>query len=200
MRYVSKIVTPNGEVNSLFSYSRETLDHIVVYDTKTGREEIFRYCDMHNSDCYGVVVGRGLLVKHDLKTAFLYRFVRSVQTEGCKPSISLDYYDIVDIGQGLPMLDGHRKIAITTPDEDIRAIGRCGSVCVRQSVVTVSKSLVTLYDLLGDMCRRTGINVLDYDEICFYSEKLFYVSRISLLHSHEANLFFTKMLWDSLRR
>ena len=196
MRYISDIKMESGHVDGLMYATLGTSGLVSVSVLDGDKTELFTPETLHNSDCYGVCMSGGVIVRHTLKTATLHRFVDSSWTVGKNPEVNLAECDWVNIRARAYQLTGHKSLAVNTMDEDIRILGRGGSVAVRQSKVLGTRDAMTLYDMLGCLCREFDMNLMSYEKITFYSERLFYESRVGFVHTSESDRYFAKMYVD----
>ena len=211
MRYVCDIQKTHrdGRVEHLKSslgYLNYELT-ILVRDTETGEVEFLDPCECLDDECFGfasvALADTCAAACHDDKTALLYKYVVSAETVP-ERSQTLDNADsctlkenclIVNQGIGSTVLD------IRLVNDSILIEGNSGSVVSRQYGWNGESKVTSLYDFLGYLCRMLGINVMKYETIQLYKAgKVCHTSTIKLLHTQEADRYFTKMYLDVVRR
>lgn len=111
--------------------------------------------------------------------------------------------DFVELGQGKVVsldIQGRKTIVVNTTLEAIEFCGTLGSVTSRSGNFGVDPSILTMYRLLGQMINETGINLLTYKKVHFYSTMRGRLATVVLRHTHESDIFFTKMYLDVIGR
>lgn len=211
MHYIAEIVVESGRVPCFRFPSLEKGTNIVaaIFD-ETGKNYLVQSKTNLSSELLGFGVdvnyASGYLVEHSKKAAKFFEFVEHAETnylefsENTAERVPMGWDSLV-LGNayvtGGSNISGHRRIIINT---SIEAIGVCGSVATRSGTLGVNPKLLTMYDLFGELCRETGVNLLRYYTVVLLSSIRCSSTEIRLKHTDESELFFTKMYLDVMKR
>lgn len=202
MRYVSAVQDVHGNQIDGFEYplSEELNSRITVSDTASpGKDYIDRSVGF---DCIGRGINfadaSGVVVRHTLKTATLQRYVNVAETRRGVYPLDFKDSDICNVEKHELMLksQSHSIISLLFGQDVIPVFGVGGSATSWSKLNGLQKTLLPLYDLLIILCRRTGLNLMSYETIQLGSRSMLWQSTIRLLHTEEANRFYTKMYMD----
>lgn len=202
MRYVSSILNPSGHPVSAFEYPLgDGFSHqITVSDTESQAE--LGIDTSAGFDCIGrglnFADATGVVVCHTKKTATLQRYVNVAEIRrGVYP---LDFKDadicVMEKHDFRLNSQTHAIISLLFGHDVILWFGQGGSVTSWSKLNGTEKVILPLYDLLIILCRRTGINLMSYETIQLGSRSMLWQSTVRLLHTEEANRFYTKMYLD----
>ena len=184
--YPVSVITHDTERNS---------DSIsTVYSLKEGRDLGYGY----NADHYVVVALNG-------KHLQFHRYVESVVHGKGVPSVLTKHEDYVLLKSGTSNLSAHgverdRTVVINTESVQIDVFGTNGSVCTAQGSNRGLCDVYTLYELIGQLCHETRLNLMSYGYIQIHNEKSQSYTAIKLIHNAESDRFFTKMYMDVVSR
>lgn len=208
MRYISQIeAVPEGLTGTLLHVSFGVDDDrfsVTMHDMDSGEDEKVRpssipYRPKLLGYCEDISYVGGVVVKHSDKTAKLHRYIKSAVTRKGAPAMRLfgvDSYSIYDRGV---IEKESNVVAVNTFNTIFRVGGELGSVAVKQDGGG-SAEVMPLYDALGYLISRIGLNLMLYDEIRLYSELYKYKTIIGLEHGAEADRFFMKMFLDVMKK
>lgn len=204
MRYVTEVnygwVKPT--MSAILSPFESTGGTVRVRDTCLRRTETvnIRTSDI---DFYGLGTdiedGSGVAVKHTAKTATLHKHILAAETRICSPLFHVSGANIVVISGGKPLqfrVGNLNIIDINVSNEMIKCLGLSGSVATRQASQCDTPFVMTLYDLLGCLCRESGRNLLTYELLRIYSPERRCETIIRLSQTARSKRFFTKMYFD----
>lgn len=206
MKYVSEIcrTSIDGQVsypNSINEVYNTELK-AVISDTDSGYKESFRATELFDIDCLGFDSVRGAescaMVCLTDKTAKLHRYITDATTTGDRSEIlnNADCCTLNGVNTVTMKNPGSTALDIHTVDDTILVGGKLGSVAMRQTGYIGKVVIMSMYDLLGSLCRELGLNVMKYETIQLYNGRTCYTTVIRLLHSQESERFFTKMYLD----
>lgn len=205
MRYVSKLVTTAGPVPSSNYITPDgwVLTNPLVSATvhsSGGSDIVVGPDELSQIDCIGNSGFDGVAVSYDAKTALLYKYVEEVWCQAGKPVVDISNIDHCASEQPGRVITGKStEIAVDTGEGAVKFFGEHGSVVLKKSRYEVLASFMTLYELLGRLCRGYGLNFMRYDTIWLFSDLEYYTARIKLAHSPEADRYFAKMYMDVVK-
>ena len=205
MRYISKLLTDEGEADSI-NYimppgwvSTHPLLSATIHDAETGEEVTVSPGKLTVESCLGNAGIEGVAVKHTHKTFMLHQYVYGVTSRACEPIINLEKMEYCAADKPGRVIRGNHELAIDTGESAIQFAGLLGSVVHKKSRFEVTSSHMTLYELLGRLCRSYGLNIMQYDVLHLYSEAERYKAEVKFVHDVKADRFFTKMYTDVVR-
>lgn len=202
MRYVSSILTPHGVNINSFEYPlNDGFSHqITVSDVES--QSVLGLDTSAGFDCIGrglnFADATGVVVCHTIKTATLQKYVNVAEIRrGVYP---LDFRDadvcIMDKREYNLTSKTHSIISLLFGNDVVLWFGVGGSVVRWSKMNGVEKTILPLYDLLIILCRQTGINLMSYETIQLGSRSMLWQSTVRLLHTEDADRFYTKMYLD----
>lgn len=202
MKYVESINYGWGGMLGFARFEPDEEGSVILRDTDTHMSETASLSRVSSGKYLGAGVsssGEGVVAKHTPKVVQLYSFVKKAETEFIDPVFEVVGEDLLLVCEE-HMLgcknNGGRTVAINTTNECMELLGLCGSVALRTEEPGGMPQVLTLYGLLGKLCRWTCVNILTYDEIRLYSPGRRYETRIELFQSTEAKRYFLKMFLD----
>lgn len=198
MKYVSAITLEGEEAVS--HYSMDTLDSlcVTVCDTEEVGARDFSGEELSNLQIVGLSWNSDCLVvvRHSKKEVLLHKYIACASTV-------YGGYDVVDGESDFVRFDigcvdvsgvvGHKDLVIDTDLQVIELCGLHGSVALTTLGDSDYRQVSTLYDTLCQVCSITGLNIMRYNQVIFYSIIHRYKTMISFARSSEAMTFFTKM-------
>lgn len=198
MRFVDAILDKDGlEVDSLiYCLSVPCSYKILVQDSELGLLPSYT-----GYDCIGrgldFAGGNGVVVKHTIKTAMLHDYINIAETRvGVKPfNYKLADQYLVNKNYRYKK-HGNYILDIRVPSGEIALLGESGSCVVWTKPDMGGVILCTLYDFLVFLCHISKMNVMKYETIQIGSRDRSFRSTIRLLHTPDANRYFTKMWVD----
>ena len=202
--YISKIVAAE-EMPSLQVEMLQDFDDYRIYVNKDGVENISDARTILNSRCFGFWNGADFygVVSNTQKTIQLHRYVIKASTERGTGRIDFSDCDISILQAGGTVNNcgvvGKDSLAINTGLSQVSLHGILGSCACRRYRNDTRPELYNLYDILGLLCRRSQLNLMRYNRIFMYSRGWNSTTILELLHSVEANRYFTKMYMDVMR-
>ena len=198
VKFVSEVVSNNGPIAGLGRLNT-TINGFVsanVYDLETGHETRVTDLSALSVKTIGFCKHRGILVKHTRKTALFHSFIEIADTVDCTPGFDFFNMDSASFVSGTAVRIGSDDIVVDTGFRYIHLTGELGSVAMWQDDIGTGYQYITLYEAIGRVCKKLGFNLMAYKRIFLYSKSRNYFSQIDLKHSHEADMFFTKMFVD----
>lgn len=211
MNYITEIFGGSGRVSSLrYPFWDKGTDIVAIVYDNTGKNYIVKSSTDLSLSLLGsgvdAMLMSGYLVEYNAKTAKFLDYVEKAETiygeysEDMRDPV-LSNWDTVTLDNnyvsGHAEVSGRRRIIINT---SIEAIELCGSVVSRSGSLGVNPKLMTLYDLFGELCRESGLNLLQYHRIILSSVVRSRLTEIRLKHDDEAERFFTKMYMDVIKK
>lgn len=206
MRYVSEVVSDSGPVEGVGHLNlrpeqmKVKLVSATVHDTETGESVVYKDRSVLNENCIGCCKIRDIVVAHSFKSAMLHSYVANAETIECKPGFDIAMMDTAHLASGATCISGFKDIAVSMSDAYVRITGAQGSVVAYQATNGGTFVYMTLYDLLGKLCRALEVNMMSYERIFLYSNPRYYFAQIDLRHTKESDRFFTKMYLDVGRK
>lgn len=199
MKYVTNIRNPEGEdvKSAFYSVNEEGYVFTVVENEKSKTES-------SNLNC----VGRGISIPghnvvavcHSAKTARLQNYVNMAETiVYCKPQ-SFRVRDGLVLENGTVFnrdIHGNKILCVVTRTDTIKVMGDGGSVVLRKSLASPAPSILTLYDLLIELCKLCNMNLMSYETLQICNAKRGYETLIRLIHNRESERFFLKMYMEA---
>lgn len=215
MDYITEVTTERGRFPSFrFPTWEKGTDIVAIVYDNTGRNHIIQSKTNLSSELIGFGIdineSSGFLVENTAKTAKFIDYVKSAETGYVE--YSEDVRDVIPHGSDSLSLDngyvperrdisGYRRmLTINTSIEAIEVCGFRGSVASRSGTLGVNPSLLTLYDLFGELCRQTRLNLMRYHKLRLQSAIRGRCTDIVLTHTDESERFFTKMYLDVMRK
>lgn len=203
MRYLTEIRDENGrllpflfvEIEDIGKYS------FSAYDTETQKT-----VDVDTkSNCLGITtfewdeIEYVVAAVHNKNAAELCRFVEFTDTQSIytRPYVHDDSDICYEIDRDRNVISNTTTLTVEL-DEETMVLGECGSVVARMLSVVLRKPgeenrAYTLYDFLLNLCRVCMLNVMSYEVIRLVDTIGSAIMTIKLVHSPEADEFFTKM-------
>lgn len=135
------------------------------------------------------------------KTAMLHQYIEFVSMTFGQPK-EMHSYDccVMSAGSSFGFVNKSSSgLIINTTNTAIKVAGFKGSVVTWSDRLRDSPKVMSLYDLLGEVCRETRLDVMKYEELRFVSELRGVTCIIRFKKSVEAKRYFTKMYLDVMR-
>lgn len=203
MRYIKQIMhSRDGYLKSAqIGFWRNKAVSVIVHDTVRNTDSVHTFLSL-DEECelgFGISQDNRVYVRLDSKSAKLHEFIEQVEVVD---AIKGD--DFALLARGSLNLDaskepGEKTLCVATDDIDVRIFGMLGSCVIRQAHKGRNGTVMSMYDLLGDMCRLFKMNIMQYKCVAVYGATG-PVTLVWLKHTHEAERFFTKMYIDVTRR
>lgn len=202
MRYISDLLTDVGPVPSIDYIvppgwvPTHPLVSAVIHDDESDSDLTVKPGRLSTELCLGNATNEGVAVRYTQKTAKLFDYVYGVSSCACEPVVDLSAVDYCSSAYPGRVIGRHKELAIDTGEGAIQFAGLLGSVVHKKSRFEVTASHMTLYELLGRLCRSYGLNIMQYEAVHLYSEVECYKADIRFVHNEKADRFFTKMYLD----
>lgn len=208
--FVKKLFTYDGvEEQSKYSFGGTGT---AIVSLGEGQEKLYDLWDLREEDCIGIFKDAtpfGQLVAgvvHTVKTAKFHDCVESVRRiqeygSGINGNDWVNIYTERDIYGSF--VDGTQPrgsgcLVINTTKRNIDIMGYKGSVVLRSNLTGFTPAVYTLYDIISELCKVSGINLLLYRELRFKSSHNdTYV--VKLKSDAESERFYAKMCVDIYR-
>lgn len=175
---------------------------VTVTNIETSKSSVLDSVGLLNMDCLGYarnsMDGISAIVRYDEKSARLFRYIDEAATVSGTDAVdftSADFCNMKRGGNEVVKATGNANLAVNTDMNTYSVCGKFGSVGV-ELLGSGYFNVYTLYDILGILCRQSGVNLLSYERIQLYSKFASYTTTFRLSQSHEAKRFFAKMAID----
>lgn len=206
MRYVSSIVDIGGLSLDSFEYELTVgySHNVTVSDTNRLIKPVIGV-NAVNAPCLGAGINfesnTGIMVTHTKKTALFHKYVNLAETRIGVTPFEYKESNVCKLHGGVVEFTPSEEsssgiLEVWLENHSISCYGPSGSVVLWQSSGVVNRAICTLYDMFVYICREIGINLLQYETIQFCSRKRLWQTIIRLVHTKEAERFFTKMCVD----
>lgn len=202
--YVSSIKDGVGDSVGYFKYRISLGHHYKIYckSVDGGREVPLDAMKMH--ECLGIQLNEknetGVVITLGHKDAILHSYVSCSETKALVPPAKYANADIIEYPHPQQPFHGSKVLDIHMNRPPILLGGIDGSVVEWRGNVSTGLSLAicTLYDFLIFMCRKTGVNLMQYEILQFGSQSYGWSITLGLQHNEEADRFYMKMYLDAV--
>lgn len=210
MMYIKKLFNSHGvEEQSKYSFGGTGKALVALDDGSEKFYDLYAICD---EECLGVYrefipIGQLMVAAcYNIKTARLHDCIESVKHiqeygSGINGNDWVNIYTERNIYGSF--VDGKQPrgsgcLVINTTKRDIDIMGYKGSVVLRSNLTGFTPAVYTLYDIIAELCKISGINLLLYRELRFKSSRNdTYV--VKLKSDAESERFYAKMCVDIFR-
>ena len=203
MKYVSGLVTASDGDTSFVRYPLRVKRQVGYAGLSDGTSVDIKSLDEETTLGVAVIPLESFVAAVCLteKTAMLHRYIEFVSMTFGQPK-EMHSYDccVMSAGSSFGFVNKSSfGLSINTTNTAIKVAGLKGSVVTWSDRLRDSPKVMSLYDLLGEVCRETRLDVMKYEELRFVSELRGITCIIRFKKSTEAKRYFTKMYLDVMR-
>lgn len=200
MRYFSEIWSISENYKARQIYIRETTNELAKLTIKDTTDTSFIEEDVRPSSVpYREAIGYScefgcVAMALDYKRAKLHEYIKTAESITRCSVLAWDGVDKFTFGSERGIFNGSQELLVDTWKEAVKIDG---TLAVWNNG---TREIYPIYDILGMLCCRLGVNVMNYSYIKLYSSEGRYKTVIELDKSDDAQRFYMKMYMDVSRK